>query len=610
MSLSTESTRPLLLPQNRRLRHLRGIYFRNLSFARPRGKSADDSVLNKGSPGKLETLKSGHHLQHAASSESLRERTTKARRRSTNLANQNPVTRQKQLELAIESRAADVFFSLHVEGEEGPIYISEVKERAMNFNFIFFDLSRRSPSITRSAEVTVKIWAKRRGEWIFLLEETVDLRSLNFIGTLQNQPMPPNCLIFHLIDGVYSLQLPAKAVQPKQGTQLPTSSYNALMKLANLDASIQDALATQEALESQINEILEHTPRDVVPQAQERVKLLNKCVAAQQRANKAAQARRDELRESIDARRAAIAKGCEAQKKVAVHIEDAASKLPEARAAVESTREQIRGQRRRICEDVIQIFPITPSPSGTTLSFQICGLDLPNTNYDPTISTQAENTLAAALGHVAKLVDVLQYYLGVPLPYPITPYGSRSSIRDDISKIADVNRSFPLFLRGGASAQFRFDYGWFLLNKDIEALCASASLKVVDIRHTLPNLKYLLYVCSAGTDELPERKRGGVRGLLAGRMKGKVGSLTIDDGASSAGASRRGSAESEAMGKHRDELRRALGGERPSSLVIEESTNPGSTSTAPRSPSPIELPFDDGAKLTLRTKGLRENVVK
>ena len=71
-------------------------------------------------------------------------------------------------------------------------------------------------------------------------------------------------------------------------------------------------------------------------------------------------------------------------------------------------------------------------------------------------------------------------------------------------------REFPLFLRGGATAQYRFDYAWFLLNKDIEALCQAAGLKVVDIRHTLPNLKYLLYVCSAGSDELPERKRGGV----------------------------------------------------------------------------------------------------
>ena len=39
---------------------------------------------------------------------------------------------------------------------------------------------------------------------------------------------------------------------------------------------------------------------------------------------------------------------------------------------------------------------------------------------------------------------------------------------------------------------------------------------MLDIRQTLPNLKYLLYVATAGEGELPARKAGGVRGLLRG----------------------------------------------------------------------------------------------
>lgn len=41
-------------------------------------------------------------------------------------------------------------------------------------------------------------------------------------------------------------------------------------------------------------------------------------------------------------------------------------------------------------------------------------------------------------------------------------------------------------------------------------------LKMLDVRHTLPNIKYLLYVLTAGSNELPTRKAGGVRGLLRG----------------------------------------------------------------------------------------------
>lgn len=414
--------------------------------------------------------------------------------------------------------------------------------------------------------------------------------------------------MFHLIDGIYCLELPAKVPEPKQGTALPTSSYNTMMKLCNLVASIQDAFAARDAIAAQINEILEHTPRNPVPVAQEKVRLARKYLAVEQRSVKAAEARRDQLRASIAARRAAIAEGRTAQEKTAEDVEHASVKLPESRASIDSTQESIRGQRRRICEELGQIFPITPAPSGAPLAFQICGLSLPNTDYNPASKSAEEDVLSAALGHVAQLTNALQFYLGVPLPYPIVHYGSRSSIRDDISNIADAQRLFPLFLRGGATAQYRFDYGWFLLNKDIETLCSKAGLKVVDIRHTLPNLKYLLYVCSAGTDELPERKRGGIRGLWAGRLKGRLSTSGLADDASSTAGSRRGSVDSELAGRQRDELRRAIGagvnGKGDDSLA----PSPPGEATA-RGPSPARLPFEEGAKLSLRTKGMRENVV-
>lgn len=453
--------------------------------------------------------------------------------------------------------------------------------------------------------MTIRLWAKRHEEWLFLLDQVVDLRLLNFVGTLQNQHFPPNCLVFHLVDGIYCLELPARSAEPKQGTSLATSPYNALMKLSNLDASIQDALATQDVLKSQINELLERTPPDPVPMALEKARLAAKYLTVEQRSVVSAESRVEELKRSIAARRAAIAEGRKAQNKAAKDVENAATRLPASRDSIDTTRDDIRGQRRRICEELGQIFPILADPSGAPLAFQICGLSLPNTDYDPTMNSAAENALSAALGHVAQLTNTLQYYLAVPLPYPITPFGSRSSVRDDISQIADKERAFPLFLRGGATSQYRFDYGWFLLNKNIETLCTCAGLKVVDIRHTLPNLKYLLYVCSAGTNELPERKRGGIRGLWAGKIKGRVGT-SMDDGASSNGGSRRGSAESELSVKHRDDLKKSLGAE----MAGHGNAHPRSGQPVSRLPGLHGGSFDDGTRFTLRTKGLRENVSK
>lgn len=120
-------SRPLLLPQNRKLRHLRGIYLRNLSFIRPRGQTLDDTLLNK-SPAKLDALRDTPHLHHALSSDNIRPKAP--RRRSTALAQATPVTRQRMLQFTIDGRAADAFFSLHCEEEEDPIYISETKEHA------------------------------------------------------------------------------------------------------------------------------------------------------------------------------------------------------------------------------------------------------------------------------------------------------------------------------------------------------------------------------------------------------------------------------------------------------------------------------------------------
>ncbi|KAK3986047.1 UV radiation resistance protein and autophagy-related subunit 14-domain-containing protein [Cladorrhinum sp. PSN332] len=601
--MSTESTRPRLLPQNRKLRHLRGISLRNLTFSRPRGRTIDDAALNK-SPAKLEALRSSQQIHHTLSSEDLRPPV--GRRRSTNLANTSPLTRQKKLEDTFDSKLANAFFSLHVEGEEEPVYISEDADRATNFNFSFFQLSDLASPITQTPRVTIKIWTKRQDTWGLFLVDEVDLRALNWLGTLQNVHFPQNSLVFHMIDGIYSLELSNKYPPPKQLPPTPTSSYNALMRLATLDNSIQDALATRDALTKQINHLLPKAAEDQVPAAQDSLALTEKYLSSQQRAVASAKKRNADLRASIDARRAAIATGRSLQEKADVDVQNATEKLALSKSLLSKTKEQIRGQRRRICEDLAAIYDISPIPASPPLSFTICGIPLPNTIYDSTLrAPSGEDALSAALGYVAQLADALQYYLSVPLPYPIRPFGSRSTIRDEISQLPEPQRDFPLYVpRGGSSAQYRFDYGWFLLNKDIEALCASQGLRVVDIRHTLPNMKYLLYVCSAGSDELPERKKGGVRGLWAGKQ-GRATHLSLGGGgwddASSFGGSRRGSdASSVAVGHRRgEELRGKIVGNGSSNLQLEDVVGGGG------------LPFDEaGTKLTLRTKGMRESAAR
>lgn len=410
-----------------------------------------------------------------------------------------------------------------------------------------------------------------------------------------DRKFPSNALIFHLEDGLYSLDFPNRIFDPKQASApLPTSSYNSLLRLANLQTSIDFAIETQQTIMAQINTLLEEQSTVAPSAAEEEVALGRRYVTAQQRANKQAERRRDELRESLRSRREAMTKGRESQAETKKHMQADREKLEETRETLQQTEQAIRGQRRRICADLSDIFPITPIPNAPPLSFQICDTPLPNSLYDAaTAKSLNEDVLSAGLGFVAMLTRHLQFYLSRPLPYPLFPYGSRSSVNDQISLLPDnqvPRREFPLFLpRGGSTVgQWRFEYGWFLLNKDIEALCSSQGLKVVDIRHSLPNLKYLLYVCSAGSDEVPERKKGGVRGLWVGRLKGRA--TLGEDGFDASGGSRRGSVDSAVLDHHSEALRDGVA----SKLSAKDS---GAASA---------MPFD--TTFTLRTKGLRENV--
>lgn len=445
------------------------------------------------------------------------------------------------------------------------------------------------------------------------MEEVIDLRQLNFISTLLGRRFPPNALIFHLEDGIYSLDFPNRIAEPKEPPPELSSSYNALMKLANLETSIEDAIETRNRIMQQINDILDETPPDESQAMALGAKRTEKYVATQQKTNRQAEKKRDDLRESLRRRRQAITKGREEQAKASEDIANNKVALESSITLARETEHLIHGQKRRICSELADIFPITPILNAPPLSFQICGISLPNSTYDAaTAKTINEDVISAGLGLVSLLTRHLQLYLSHPLPYPLYPYGSRSHTRDDISRFSDAKstgRDFPLYLpRGGStSSQWRFEYAWFLLNKNIEALCASQGLRVVDIRHTLPNLKYLLYVCSAGSDEVPGRVKGGVRGLWQGRLqsRGVLSPLGPSPLASPTGSgsilggegSRRTSVDSEHTNQHEDALREAVLKKAGEGVAKSNFAFGGN------------LPFgDDEAKFTLRTKGLRENV--
>ncbi|RMZ92478.1 hypothetical protein DV736_g293, partial [Chaetothyriales sp. CBS 134916] len=443
-------------------------------------------------------------------------------------------TRQQKADDVAGDGLPDTWFSLHSKNKQlkEPIYVSEVMEKSINPSFAFFDLEHTEPAVTRGDDCIVRVWAREGAvdDWLLLLEVDVNLRSLQFVGRnldTFHHPLPPNCLLFQLSDGIYTAftDLPGDSRNllgrgHKAGPRELSSSFDALMQLANLDDCIQDALKVRTQLEQEVNELLlgshrHHALGRTFAGEKEQHSTVYNALQSLRRQTLQLNRRKADLGTALESRRAATrAALADAgyQSRRRHRLEDELRVLKEARARV---IDQSTGQMRRVGEDLLAIFPIEALKS-KPLHFTIGKLYLPNSVFDDT----NRDAIAAALGFTAQLVYLLSLYLATPLPYPLEASDGNSFVHDPIS-IGLAQRKYPLH---PISVAYKFEYGVFLLNKDIEFLMNRVKLRALDTRHTLPNLKYLLYILTAGSGELPARKTGGIRGLLGGSSLSRQGS--------------------------------------------------------------------------------------
>ncbi|PPQ67414.1 hypothetical protein CVT25_005993 [Psilocybe cyanescens] len=173
--------------------------------------------------------------------------------------------------------------------------------------------------------------------------------------------------------------------------------------------------------------------------------------------------------------------------------------IADERSQLMTLYENMNSIRTSLLSTLSTIFPIELlSPPDLLFTILDVPLPIPVNSNDPapplTLPEHKEVTeeaVAAALGFVAQVLQILAAYIGKNLTYPVTCIGSRSLIRDGISAMVGP-RMFPLFSKGVDT--YRFEYGVFLLNKDIEM--AKRDLRALDIRHSLPNLKNLMLTLS------------------------------------------------------------------------------------------------------------------
>ncbi|KAF9478708.1 hypothetical protein BDN70DRAFT_933158 [Pholiota conissans] len=177
------------------------------------------------------------------------------------------------------------------------------------------------------------------------------------------------------------------------------------------------------------------------------------------------------------------------------------ARVEEQRGLLTTIRARADTLRTSLLSELSTIFPIELySPPDLLYTILDVPLPIPLNSNDPAPSLAiaehkdvTEDSVATALGYVAQVLQILAAYMGKSLIYPVTCIGSRSLIKDGISSMVGP-RMFPLFSKGVDT--YRFEYGVFLLNKDIEMLMSERDLRALDMRHTLPNLKNLLLTLS------------------------------------------------------------------------------------------------------------------
>jgi hypothetical protein len=173
------------------------------------------------------------------------------------------------------------------------------------------------------------------------------------------------------------------------------------------------------------------------------------------------------------------------------------AKLSQIQNQCAMIRSKAQAKRVDLLDQLDFIYPVE-LVDGATLLFSIVGIPLANRMMEEQTGRNADrendDVVSSALGMIGQVVGLLSVYLDTPIHYPIATAGSRSIIQDSISVMSGP-RAFPLYSKGVES--YRFEYGVFLLNKNIEQLLNHFGITILDIRNTLPNLKNLLVTLSA-----------------------------------------------------------------------------------------------------------------
>ncbi|XP_038564090.1 UV radiation resistance-associated gene protein [Micropterus salmoides] len=395
----------------------------------------------------------------------------------------------------------DTYFTLHLcigDRISRDFYKSEVIRDSLNPTWRSLDFGMLPDLLDTSVSCfVVRIWGGQEEQYQLLIEWKVNLDGLRYTGQ-QIRSRNPNEIIFGLNDGYYAADFDHKdQSERKKNSQLQVdqssvrNSYSvfSLLRLHTAQRAIKQTQVTVQKIGKEIEEKLRTTATCTERKKERECMQLRIAVLRSE-----LQRQRKALGREIDLRqkeRAQLQKKEEAFSAQHQSLKEEKESLTKLQKECTAKREQFLKSNAQLtfrCRQLLsELSYIYPIDTANQSDYVICGVKLPNSED---FQAKDDGSVAVALGYTSHLVLMISYFLQVPLRYPVIHKGSRSSIKDTITdRLTEKEREFPLYPRG---ERFHFEYGVYLLNKNIAQLRYQHGLTTPDLQQTLPNLKNFL----------------------------------------------------------------------------------------------------------------------
>ncbi|XP_023711583.1 UV radiation resistance-associated gene protein isoform X2 [Cryptotermes secundus] len=429
--------------------------------------------------------------------------------------------------LKAEVMKASFYYTLHLTTMSAPFYTSE-KLESSNPKWAEIEIRDLTCHVNTAVNgIVIRMWLHREGE----PDHVITVWGVYFSGLLYLGPklsldpavLKLNTIVFHMHGGYFTafesfketpLKIRNTTVTVSAADAQPSYNVNLLLRLHTIQQVIKKQVLAAQNLrekisvggfttsESRENAVLRCLLNKSHPKAPERQELLRVrkdmelvrfrvSMLSYEKSRKQAEVRQLEkmkstLYETNQDRGMQLMDRYQNLHKDMEHVKEWKRNFVDMREAFLLTGAQLSSRQKQLISELNLIYPIVQMPDN---KYTICGVHLPNSED---FAGSDEVMISVALGFVAHLVQMISIFLQVPLRYPVIHFGSRSKIVDHVvEKIPDKDREFPLFSRGKDKLQF--NYGVYLLNKNIAQLRWYFNLPTQDLRATLPNLTALLH---------------------------------------------------------------------------------------------------------------------